>query len=74
MNNKRRKYQHLAALIYEEGMKKKIEEEMRSKYEKRIDYLIGANNELYHELERCEEEKRKYASIADNILLNEELT
>ena len=66
-------HQHLATLVYEEGMKKKIEEEIRSKYEKRIDYLIGANNELYHELERCEEEKRRYASIADNILLNEEL-
>ena len=66
-------HQHLATLVYEEGMKKKIEEEIRSKYEKRIDYLIGANNELYHELERCEEEKRRYASIADNIILDEEL-
>ena len=74
MNNKRRKYQHLAALIYEEGMKKKIEEEMRSKYVKRIDYLIGANNELFHKLEQCEKEKERFASIADNILLNEELT
>ena len=73
MNNKRRKYQHLAALIYEEGMKKKIEEEMRSKYERRIDCLIGANNELHHELKRCEKEKRRYASIADNIILDEEL-
>ena len=78
-NNGRRKknieHQHLAALVYEKGMKKKIKEEMRSKYEKRIDYLIGANNELHHELKRCEEEKRRYASIADNIILNnEELT
>ncbi|SVC30567.1 uncharacterized protein METZ01_LOCUS283421, partial [marine metagenome] len=34
MNNKRRKknieHRHLAALVYEEGMKKKIEEEIRS--------------------------------------------
>ena len=80
-NNGRRKknivveHQHLAALVYEKGMKKKIKEEMRSKYEKRIDYLIGANNELHHELKRCEEEKRRYASIADNIILNnKELT
>tara|TARA_Y100001951_G_C11083695_1_gene152767 strand:- start:219 stop:455 length:237 start_codon:yes stop_codon:yes gene_type:complete len=78
MNNKRRKknieHQHLATLVYEEGMRKKIEEEMRSKYEKRIDYLIGANNELFHKLEQCEKEKERFASIADNILLNEELT
>ena len=77
MNNKRRKknieHQHLAALVYEEGIKKRIEEEMRSKYERRIDYLIGANNELHHELKRCEKEKRRYASIADNIILDEEL-
>ena len=77
MNNKRRKknieHQHLAAFVYEEGIKKRIEEEMKSKYEKRIDYLIGANNELHHELKRCEKEKRRYASIADNILLDEEL-
>ena len=78
MNKRRKKHivehQHLAALVYEEGMKKKIEEEMRSKYERRIDYLIGANNELHHELKRCEKEKRRYASIADNIILNEKLT
>ena len=78
-NNGRRKkniveHQHLAALVYEKGMKKKIKEEMRSKYERRIDYLIGANNELHHELKRCEKEKRRYASIADNIILDEELT
>ena len=78
MNKRRKKHivehQHLAALVYEEGIKKKIEEEMKSKYERRIDYLIGANNELHHELKRCEKEKRRYASIADNIILDEELT
>ena len=68
-------HQHLATLVYEEGMKKKIEEEIRSKYEKRIDYLIGANNELHHKLEQCEKEKERFASIADNIILDtEELT
>jgi len=78
MNKRRKKnieHQHLAALVYEEGMKKKIEEEMRSKYEKRINYLIGANNELFHKLEQCEKEKERFASIAANIILNnEELT
>ena len=67
-------HQHLATLVYEEGIKKRIEEEMKSKYEKRIDYLIGANNELFQKLEQCEKEKERFASIADNILLNEELT
>ena len=78
MNKRRKKHivehQHLAALVYEEGIKKKIKEEMKSKYKKRIDYLIGANNELFHKLEQCEKEKERFASIADNILLNEELT
>ena len=67
-------HQHLATLVYEEGIKKRIEEDIRSKYERRIDYLIGANNELFHKLEQCEKEKERFASIADNILLNEELT
>ena len=65
------KHQHLAGLVYEKGLRLKIEEEIRSKYVKRIDYLIGANNELYHELEKCEEEKRRYASMADNIKLDD---
>jgi hypothetical protein len=65
------KHQHLAGLVYEKGLRKQIEEEVRSKYIKRIDYLIGANNELYHELEKCEEEKRRYASMADSIKLDD---
>ena len=48
------KHQHLAGLVYEKGLRLKIEEEIRSKYVKRIDYLIGANNELCRELEKCE--------------------
>ena len=64
-------HQHLASLVYEKGLREQIEEEVRSKYIKRIDYLIGANNELYHELEKCEEEKRRYASMADNIKLDD---
>ena len=62
-------HQHLATLIHEASLKKQIEEEIKSKYLKRIDYLIGANNELFHELERCEEERDRFASIADSILL-----
>jgi nucleoside-specific outer membrane channel protein Tsx len=37
-------------------MKKQIEEEVRSKYLKRIEHLVGANNELMYELEHWEKE------------------
>ena len=36
--------------------RKQIEEEVKSKYLNRIEYLVGANNELMKELERCESE------------------
>jgi hypothetical protein len=49
-------HQHLAALVYEIGMKKRIEERIEAKYLKRIEYLVGANNELMKELEQCESE------------------
>ena len=55
----------LAALVYEEGLKEKI----RSSYIKRIEHLIGANNELMRELKRCEKEKETFAAIADSVLL-----
>ena len=45
---------NLATLVYDKGMKKEIEDSIRSKYEKRIEYLVGANNELMRELERYE--------------------
>ena len=48
--------QHLAALVYDIGMKKQIEERVEAKYSKRIEYLVNANNELMHELEECEKE------------------
>jgi len=44
---------------------------------KRIDYLVGANNELMRELKLCEQEltNKDYISIpnkwADNIILEE---
>ena len=68
----------LAKLVYEKGAREEIEKEINSRvedeleeYEKRIDYLIGANNELFHELERCEKEKKTFATIADNMTLND---
>ena len=49
-------HQHLAALVYDIALKKQIEERVESKYSKRIDHLVNANNELMNELEQCESE------------------
>ena len=49
-------HRHLAALVYDIGMKKQIEERVEAKYSKRIDHLVNANNELMNELEECEKE------------------
>ena len=51
-----REHQHLAALVYDIGLKKQIEERVEAKYSKRIDHLVNANNELMDELEECEKE------------------
>ena len=44
----------LAHLVYEKGLVTNIKEHYKSKYEKRINYLVGANNELMKELEQWE--------------------
>ena len=46
--------QQLATLVYVLAMRKEIEKEIESRYTKRIDYLVGANNELMQELEQWE--------------------
>ena len=46
--------QQLATLVYILAMRKQIEERVESKYSKRIEYLVNANNELMYELEQCE--------------------
>jgi len=48
--------QQLAVSVYVLALRKQIEEEVKSKYLNRIEYLVGANNELMKELERCESE------------------
>tara|TARA_Y100000310_G_C20526414_1_gene736274 strand:- start:576 stop:788 length:213 start_codon:yes stop_codon:yes gene_type:complete len=55
-NSKKQQHQHLAALVYDIGMKERIEERIKAKYLKRIEYLVNANNELMNELEQCESE------------------
>ena len=53
---KKNKHRHLAALVYDLALRKQIEEEVEFKYLKRIEHLVGANNELMYELEQCESE------------------
>jgi len=50
------KHRHLATLVYDIGLRKQIEERVESKYLKRIEHLVNANNELMNELEQCESE------------------
>ena len=56
MNKQKEQNSSLAVSVYVHAMKKQIEEEIKSKYLKRIDYLVGANNELMKELEHWENE------------------
>ena len=44
----------LAALVYDKALREQIEERVKSKYIKRIEYLVGANNELMKVLEQYE--------------------
>ena len=44
----------LAVLVYDKALREQIEERIKSKYIKRIEYLVGANNELMKELEQYE--------------------
>ena len=46
---------HLARLVYDKGLTTKLKEK-NEKMEKRINYLVEANNELMKELEQCESE------------------
>jgi demethoxyubiquinone hydroxylase (CLK1/Coq7/Cat5 family) len=47
-------FKSLAELCYNKAIREEIEERVASKYLKRIDYLVNANNELMKELEQYE--------------------
>ena len=47
-------FKTLAELVYNKAIREEMEERVASKYLKRIDYLVGANNELMKELEQYE--------------------
>ena len=44
----------LAHLVYNKTQKASLKEHYKAKYEQRIEYLVGANNELMRELEEWE--------------------
>jgi hypothetical protein len=48
------KINNLAIAVYNKAIREEIEEKISSKYLKRIEYLVGANNELMQELEQYE--------------------
>ena len=45
---------YLARLVYDKGLATKLKEHYKAKYQQRINYLVGANNELMRELEQYE--------------------
>ena len=53
---KKEQHSQLATSVYILAMRKEIEKEVESRYTKRINYLVGANNELMKELEHWENE------------------
>ena len=53
---KRIKHSQLAISVYILALRKQIEEEVKSRYLERIEYLVGTNNELMQELEHWENE------------------
>ncbi len=52
-------FKTLAELCYNKSVREEIEQRVASKYLSRIDYLVGANNELMKELEQYEKVSMK---------------
>ena len=61
----------LAELVYIKAIKEQIEERLTSKYLKRIDYLVGANNELMKELEQWERVGKRLEEKTTKVHLKE---
>ena len=49
-------FKSLAELCYAKAIREETEKRITAKYLKRIDYLVGCNNELMKELEQYESE------------------
>ena len=52
-------FKSLAELCYVKAIREETEKRITAKYLKRIDYLVGANNELMKELEQYEKVSMK---------------
>ena len=61
----------LAELVYIKAIKEQIHKRVAARYKQRIDYLVGANNELMKELEQWER-VRKVDELAPDSLSPEE--
>ena len=66
-NQKMTNNDNLAHLVYIKGLRAQIKEHYRAKYEKRIDYLVGANNELMQELEQWERVRKLDELAPDEV-------
>ena len=53
-NKKNSSTKPLAELVYNKAIREEIEERVKHRYLKRIEYLVGANNELMKEPEQNE--------------------
>ena len=53
-NKQKKEHKSLAELVYHKAIREQIEKRITEKYLKRIDYLVGSNNELMKELEQYE--------------------
>jgi len=56
----------LAELVYIKDIEEKVEKRVTAKYEKRIDYLVGANNDLMKELEQWERVGKRLEKVTTN--------
>jgi|TARA_B110000263_G_scaffold247191_1_gene259575 hypothetical protein len=63
---------YLARLAYDKGLKQAIKKHYKDKYEKRIDYLVGFNNQLMAELEQWERVGERLEKATDDSLSPEE--
>ena len=55
----------LAELVYIKAIEEKVEKRVTAKYEQRINYLVGANNELMRELEQWERVGKRLEKAVD---------
>ena len=62
----------LAELVYVQAIKEDIERRITSKYLKRINYLIGANNQLMKELEQWERVGKRLEKATNDVPLSPE--